>query len=145
MGINASWVVTGNVTTNASTGMAQPITSAANDFTGAGANNALVFTAGASGSLVKRLRFKAAGTNVATVARIFVNNGSANTTAANNCYLDDLQLSASTSSATAPTGSTFDYVFPDGGLLLENGFRIYVGLATAVSAGWVVTPIAGDL
>jgi hypothetical protein len=27
---------------------------------------------------------------------------------------------------------------------LPAGFRIYVGLGTAVAAGWVVTAIAGD-
>jgi len=150
MGQNAIWIASGNLTTNGSTGMAQPITAAANDFTGIGANNSLVFTAkgtvgdGTSGSLLKRLRFKAAGTNVQTVARIFVNNGSTNATATNNTYIDDQQLAASTASATTPTGSTFDYVFPEGGLLMEPGFRIYVGLATAVSAGWSVFPIAGD-
>jgi hypothetical protein len=145
MGLNPMWVATGNVTANTTTGMAQPITAAANDFTGAGANNVLVFTAGGSGSLLQRLRFKAAGTNVQTVARIFLNNGSTNSTATNNSYIDDVQLNASTAATTAPTGATIDYVFSGGGLLLEAGFKVYVGLATAVAAGWVVTPIAGDL
>lgn len=138
------FTLVGNVTTNGTTGMAQPITAAANDFTGAGASNVLVFTAGANGSLIQRLRFKAAGTNVASLARIFLNNGSANTTATNNAYFDDQQLPASTSSTTVPTGSTIDYVFPGNGLALEAGFKIYVGLTVAVAAGWVVIPLAGD-
>lgn len=52
------------------------ITAAANDYTGQGANNVVVFASDpTNGSFVQRLRFKALGTNVATVARIFINNG----------------------------------------------------------------------
>ena len=43
-----------------------------------------VFTAGANGSYVRRLLIKPLGTNVATVMRVFVNNGSSQGTAANN-------------------------------------------------------------
>lgn len=131
---------TGDVSNNAGTGMNQPITAAANDFTGAGANNSLVFTAGADGSFVHRLRFKAAGTNVASVARIFVNNGSDHTTAANNSLFGELPLPSTTSSATGVTGPELDYTL---NIALPAGFRIYVGLATGVAAGWVVTPVAG--
>jgi hypothetical protein len=131
----------GQVANNGTTGMNQLITSAANDFTGAGANNSLVFTADATnGSYIQRLRFKAGGTNVATVARIFINNGSAATTAANNVFYGEISLPATTAIATAATVE-IDYTF---GFAIPAGFRIYVGLATAVAAGWVVTPIAGD-
>ena len=44
----------------------------------------LIFTAGADGGRVERIRVRALGTNVATVLRIFINNGSAPTVAANN-------------------------------------------------------------
>lgn len=135
------FTVTPNLSADGTTGMGSTLATAANDFTGAGANNALVFTAGANGSYIRRLHFKAIGTNIQTVARIFINNGSTNGTAANNRFYDDVQLPATTSSATAPTGPGIDFVmeFP-----LEAGWRIYVGLATTVAAGWVVTPIAGD-
>jgi hypothetical protein len=54
----------------------QVFTTAAADYTGQGINNALIFTSDATnGSFVQRLRFKALGTNIATVARIYVNNG----------------------------------------------------------------------
>jgi hypothetical protein len=46
-------------------------TAAANDFTGVSANYVLEHTAGANGSFVEKLRFKALGTNATTVARIF--------------------------------------------------------------------------
>ena len=52
------------------------LTLAAADYTGQGANNITVFIADpTNGGFVQRLRFKALGTNVASVARIFINNG----------------------------------------------------------------------
>ena len=42
-----------------------------------------VFTSDATnGGFVQRIRFRSAGTNIATVARVFINNGSANSTPA---------------------------------------------------------------
>lgn len=132
----------GQVANNGTTGMNQLITAAATDFTGVDADTSLVFTADATnGSWIERLRFKAGGTNVATVARIYINNGSTPTSAANNTFYGELALPATTSTATAQTSADIDYPM---GFALPPGFRIYVGLATAVSAGWVVTPIAGD-
>lgn len=131
----------GDSSSNSGTTMSGVISSAANDFTGAGANNVLVFTSKATdGSYVRRLRFKAVGTNVATVARVFINNGSDPTTAANNHFFEDVVLPATTASATAQTGPAVDMVMEQ---MLDPGFRIYVGLATAVAAGYHVTPIAG--
>lgn len=131
----------GQVANNNTTGMNQPITAAANDFTGAGANNSLVFTADALGSYVQALRFKAAGTNVATVARIFINNGSANTTSTNNTFIAEVTLPATTSSSTAATSADITYALNQP---IPAGFRIYVGLGTAVAGGWVVNALAGD-
>ena len=131
----------GQVATNGTTGMSQAITAAAADYTGAGANNVLVFTADATnGSFVQRLRFKAAGTNVAAVMRIYINNGSVNTSAANNAFYGEVSLPATTASTTA---ATVDIDYPMA-IALPAGFRIYCGLGAAVAAGWVVTPIAGD-
>lgn len=129
-----------DVTTNGTTGMSAGITAAAADYDGSGANNVLVFTADStSGGFVQRLRFKAKGTNVATVARIYINNGSANTSAANNAFYGEISLPATTASATA---ATVDIDYPMN-FALPPGFRIYVGLGTAVAAGWVVTPVGG--
>jgi hypothetical protein len=131
----------GDVAKDAGTAMAGAITLAANDFTGAGANNVLVFTADATnGSFIQRLRLKAIGTNVASVMRVFINNGAANTTASNNSFIGEISLPATTTSAVAPVTPDFDYPL---NMVLPAGFRIYVGLATAVAAGWVVTPVAG--
>lgn len=52
------------------------LTTAAADYTGLSINNLPVITADATnGGFIQRLRFKALGTNVATVARLFINNG----------------------------------------------------------------------
>lgn len=138
--INPIFAVVGDLSNDAGTTMNQGVTAAANDYTGAGANNSLCHTADpTNGSFVQRLRFKALGTNVASVARIFVNNGSSNTTAANNTFIGEVSLPAVTAIATAATVE-IDYIL---NIPLNPGFRIYWGLGTAVAAGWVVTPIAG--
>ena len=122
-------------------GQTTGITSAQNTYDGAGANDTLVFTADATnGSFVQRLRFKAKGTNVATVARIYINNGSTNGTAANNVFYGEFSLPATTATATASTGD-FDYPL---NFALPVGWKIYVGLGTAVAAGWTVSTIAGN-
>jgi hypothetical protein len=130
----------GDVSNNGTTGMNQLITAAANDYTGAGANNSLIFTADATnGGFIQRIRAKAGGTNVASVARFFINNGSVNTTAANNTFHGELSLPATTIIATT---ATIDLDYPMN-FVIPAGFRIYVGLGTAVAAGWVFQPIAG--
>ena len=128
------------VANNGTTGMNQLITAAANDYTGIDADVSLVFTAGANGSFVQRLRFKAGGTNVATVARIYINNGSSPGTATNNLFYGEISLPATTASATV---ATVDLDYPMN-FAIPATFRIYVGLSTAVAAGWVVTPVAGN-
>jgi len=131
----------GEVANNGTTGMNALVTAAANDYTGAGANNSLVFTADAiNGSFVQRIRFKAGGTNVASVARIFLNNGSAPTTATNNVFYGEVSLPATTAIATAATVE-IDYPI---NFALPPSFRIYFGLGTAVAAGWVAVCVAGN-
>jgi hypothetical protein len=114
---------------------------ATGDYTGASANHVLVFTSDAAdGGYIARLRFKALGTNVATCARVYINNGGANTTAANNILYGEVSLPAITATNTAAT-SDIDYPMA---FALKAGFRIYVGLATTVASGWKVTPIGGQ-
>jgi hypothetical protein len=131
----------GSVSNNGTTGMNQLITAAANDYTGIGANNSLIFTADATnGSFVQRIRFKAGGTNIASVARVFINNGTTVGTATNNEFYGEISLPATTAIATAAT-IEIDYPM---GFALPAGFRLYFGLGTAVAAGWVATVIAGN-
>lgn len=130
----------GEVSNNASTGFGAAITTATADYTGASANHVLVFTSDATnGGYIQRLRFQAIGTNVATVARIYINNGSTNTTAANNVIYGQVSLPATTAINTAAT-TEVDYPM---GFAINPGFRIYVGVGTTVAAGWVCTAIGG--
>jgi hypothetical protein len=130
----------GEVSSNGTTSFGAAITTATGDYTGASANHALVFTADATnGGFIQRLRFSAIGTNVATVARIYINNGSANTTASNNVHFGQLSLPATTAINTAAT-TEVDYPM---GFALNPGFRIYVGVATTVASGWVCVGIGG--
>lgn len=129
----------GSQTRDNTTGMNQPVTAASGDYNGTGANNSLVFTAGVEGGYVQRIRLKAVGTNVASVARFYINNGSSNLVATNNTFFHEEQLPATTATNTAPTPPV-DVVL---NFALEPNFRIYMGLGTAVAAGWVALPFAG--
>jgi len=134
------YTLTGDVSSNGSTGMATDLTTATGDYTGVSANHVLVFTADATnGGYVRRLRFQAKGTNTASVARIYLNNGSTAGTATNNTFYGQISLPATTAINTAATVEV-DYPME---FALNPGFRIYVGLGTTVAAGWVCTAIGG--
>ena len=131
----------GDQSNNGTTGMNQLVTAAANDYTGVSANNSLVFTAGANGAFVRSIRLKAGGTNTASVMRFYINNGSTNTSATNNTFFGEIALPATTATIIGITSSEFEYPF---GIAINAGFKIYMGLGTAVAAGWVAMPIAGQ-
>jgi hypothetical protein len=116
------------------------ITTATGDYTGVGGNNILIFTSDATnGGFVQRIRFKAIGSNVATVMRIYINNGLTNGTAANNVFYGELSLPATTASNTA---GTVDIDYPLN-FALPAGYKLYAGVATTVASGWVASVIAG--
>lgn len=99
---------------------------------------ATLFTAGADGARVERIRCRAAGTNVATVLRIFINNGSTNATAANNTMYAEKTIAATTLSETAALllnelPDTVDTTaFP---IVLPAGYKILATIGTTVAAG----------
>lgn len=133
----------GDLSYNSSNKMsgALPFTAAANDYTGISTNYVQVFTALTGGSFVQRLRYKALGTNVASVARVFINNGiDSSTLSSGNAFYGELSLPAITASTNA---ATVDIDYPMN-FVVPSGFRIYTGLGTSVAAGWVCTPIAGQ-
>jgi hypothetical protein len=110
------------------------------DFTGVSANHQEVFRADENnGGFIQRIRFKAIGTNVATVARIYINNGGVQTVAVNNVFYGEQSLPATTLINTA---ATLDIDYPMN-IALNPGFRIWVGLGTTVAAGWRCTAIGG--
>lgn len=115
------------------------ITAANTAMDGTGTVNT-VFTADATnGGYVPKIRFRALGTNVASVARVFINNGSTNATAANNTLWDEITLPATTASNTAALTNQEITL----GFALPAGYKINVTLGTAVSAGYSVTISGG--
>ena len=72
---------------------------------------------------VRRIRVKAAGTNVASVMRVFINNGSTNATAANNAFWGELPLAATTAANNAAIGPDFEYPM---NLLMKAGYVVNV-------------------
>jgi hypothetical protein len=99
-----------------------------------------VFTAGTNGSRLDFLRLRPLGTNVATVVRVWLNNGSATGTAANNTLFFERTLAATTVSQTA---EQLDIVIPLN-ISLQTTYRIYLTFGTAVAAGYHATVVAGD-
>ena len=99
-----------------------------------------VFTANTNGSFVESIVFRAAGTNVATVARVFINNGSSNATPANNTLVAELTLSATTLSEVSALAQ---YEIPIN-RRLPSGYKINITIGTTVSAGYAVTCFGGD-
>jgi hypothetical protein len=99
-----------------------------------------VFTADATnGGFVQRIRFRSAGTNIATVARVFINNGSTNSTPANNILYDEITLAATTLSEV---GALAVFELPLNFALPPN-YKLIVTLGTTVAAGYYVSVIGG--
>jgi hypothetical protein len=100
-----------------------------------------VFTADATnGSFLQKLIIRPRGTNVASVLRIFLNNGSTNATASNNSLIHEVPLAATTNTEVAAIqGQEWSANIP-----IPAGYKINVTLGTAVAGGYAVTAIAGD-
>lgn len=99
-----------------------------------------VFTAGANGSRLDTIKVRALGTNVATVLRIFINNGSTNATAGNNTLYHEVTIAATTLSEVAALADT--EIALD--LALPIGYKINITIGTTVAAGLQVAAVAGD-
>lgn len=99
-----------------------------------------VFTADASnGGRIEKVKVRAAGTNVATVLRIFINNGSTNATPANNTLYTEATIAATTLSEVAALADTEILL----GLALPAGYKINITIGTTVAAGLAVTGVGG--
>lgn len=100
----------------------------------------LAFTADATnGGYIKKLRIRHLGTNVATVLRVFINNGSTTATATNNILFDEIGIAANTVSETSAS-SIYELSINEA---LPPGYKIYVTIGTAVAAGLAVAVVAG--
>ena len=99
-----------------------------------------VFTAGANGSYIQRLRVRPSGTAVQTVLRLFINNGGANSTPANNILFDEITIPATTVSETTAQ-SSFEIPL---NFAIQAGYKLNVTIGTSVAAGLYVSVIGGD-
>jgi hypothetical protein len=93
-----------------------------------------------AGNFVQKLIARSLGTNIATVLRVFINNGGVNTTAANNSLIAELTLPATTLSEVAAQP---DYVLPLN-FVLPAGYKINATIGTVVAAGYQVSVIGGQ-
>jgi len=108
----------------------------------------LVFTAGTNGSYVQKIRFRhfaivASTSNAnATVARVWINNGSDVTVVANSTLFDEITIATMTYSAAA---AQVNYELPLN-FALPPTYRLYVTLGTAPTANTAIqaTVIGGD-
>ena len=99
-----------------------------------------VFAAdGTAGGYVQRIRFRPLGSNVATVARVWINNGSTTGTVENSVLWDEVSLAASTGSLTSALANTelpLNFALPP-------AYKLYVTLGTGVASGYDVSVIGG--
>ena len=101
---------------------------------------ATVFTADAAeGGFAVKLVARASGMAVATVLRVFVNNGATNTVAANNILLAEMTLPAVTLSEVAAQPA-YELAL---NLALPPGYKINCTLGTAVAAGYCLSVQGG--
>lgn len=110
---------------------------------GAGIVGFLCFTADSTnGGYVQKIRFKSLGTNVATVARVWINNGSTLNSAVNNVLFDEITLPVTTVSQTAALNNLELPL----NIALPAGYKIFVTLGTsqAGQAGYDITVVGGS-
>lgn len=100
-----------------------------------------VFTAEATnGSYLQKLIVRPRGTNVASVLRVFINNGLTNATATNNVMIAELGLPATTNTEVAAlAGLELALNIP-----VPPGYVVIVTLGTAVAGGYAVAAMGGD-
>jgi hypothetical protein len=108
----------------------------------------LVFSAGTNGSYVQKIRFRHFAIVVstsnanATVARVWINNGSDVAIPANSTLFDEITIATMTYSAAA---AQVNYELPLN-FALPAGYRLYVTLGVAPTANTAIqaTVIGGD-
>lgn len=129
-----------DVSANGTTGFSTTLLTATGDYSGVSADHSIVFTADSTnGGYIQGIKFKAIGTNVASVVRIYINNGSSAATATNNTFFGEMSLPATTATNTAATAELY---FPMN-FAINPGFTVRAGVATTVAAGWVATAVGG--
>jgi hypothetical protein len=101
----------------------------------------LAFTADATnGGYVKKLRIRHTGVNVATVMRVFINNGSTTATVTNNILFDEIGIGANAVVSESSSSTLYELPINEA---LPPGYKIYVTIGTAVAGGLAVSTVAG--
>ncbi len=98
----------------------------------------LAATGTTNGDTVTNILFRSLGSNPVGVARVFLNNGGATGTLANNTFLGEVLLPATVASEIEPT--TQNVIFPYNAWLLASD-RIYCTVSQNMTAGWQVTVV----
>lgn len=104
----------------------------------------IAFTADATnGSFLRSIiaKISTTGVGVASVLRLFINNGSANGTTTNNSLYKEISIPAITATQIAATP---DFEIPCN-ILLPAGYRILWTFGTAPVNLWAVYGVGGDL
>ena len=103
-----------------------------------------LFSAGANGSRIDQIKARALGTNIATVLRLFVYDGSSYR------LVHEVQLLETTEALDGETGSNVD-ILRDTGYeamppvpYLPAGYSLVGTVGTTVASGWMVTVFGGD-
>lgn len=102
---------------------------------------ATVWTADATnGSKIEDIYLQHLGTNVTTVVRFFVNNGSSNAVAANNALIHEETVAANTASQVAASVP----ISWRPSLSLAPGYKLNATIGTAIASGIMITAVGGD-
>jgi hypothetical protein len=100
----------------------------------------LLYTAGANGSRVDAIKVRSTGTAVATVIRIFVNNGATAATATNNSLYTEATIASTT--LTEVAAQTDNSIAMN--ISLPATYRVYATIGTSVAAPLQVSAQGGD-
>lgn len=96
--------------------------------------------AGPNGAFVESVEALPIGTNNASVLRVFLNNGSSTSSAANNILWEEVSLPAT---LLAEVAAQAKVVIPLN-RAIPAGYTLYATMGTAVAAGWRVRAHTGD-
>jgi len=100
----------------------------------------VIFTAGANGSRVDQIKVRNTGSAIATVLRIFINNGSTPATATNNSLYMERTIPSATLSEVA---ELLDIIIPLN-LTLPAGYKLLATIGTTIATALQVTAEGGD-
>jgi len=106
-------------------------------------------TGGLNGTRIDQIKVRPLGTNVATVMRFFINNGLANTTAANNALVYEITCPSTTLSEVAALADIDVLVYKGSEVyppiqVLPTGYKLNVTIGTTVASGFSIVVSGGD-